>query len=275
MTIDRNTRLLLSALLLLSLGSLAGDCGTGPEYRLVWSSEFNGAAGLPPDENHWRFDIGNGSNGWGNAQLEYDTSRPENVAMDGDGCLAITAREESHEGFDYTSARIHTQGLFDHGPGRFEARIKLPRGRGIWPAFWLLGSDFGHVGWPNCGEIDIMEYRGQQPRVVMGTLHGPGYSGGQGVGGSFTHPEEGFDEEFHVFAIEWTGSGITWGIDGVAYQTFSPAHLPSGAEWVFDHPFFIILNVAVGGHFVGSPDESTVFPQTMLVDWVRVYRLES
>lgn len=274
MTIDRNARLLLVALLLFALGSIAGDCGTSPEYKLAWSSEFNGAAGEPPDPTYWRFDIGNGNNGWGNAQLEFDTNRSENVSMDGEGHLAITAREEEYEGFSYTSARIHTMGLFDHGPGRFEARIKLPVGQGIWPAFWLLGSDFSHVGWPTCGEIDIMEYRGQEPRKVHGTLHGPGYSGGSGVGGSFT-ASEGLDQDFHVYTIEWSGRGITWGVDGVAYNTITSSEIPSGTEWVYDHPFFVILNVAVGGHYVGDPDETTPFPQTMLIDWVRVYRLES
>ncbi len=149
-------------------GSITGSGCSSPtgseQIALVWSDEFDGPAGQSPDSTRWRFDVGTD---WGNAQLEYDTSRPVNVSLDGDGHLAITAREESYQGREYTSGRINTSGLFDRTRGRFEARIKLPVGQGIWPAFWLLGSDFGSVGWPACGEIDIMEYRGQYPSDVF------------------------------------------------------------------------------------------------------------
>ncbi len=235
---------------------------------LVWSDEFDGLAGQLPDSTKWQFDIGTD---WGNAQLEYDTDHPENVSLDGDGNLAITAIEESFLGSDYTSGRINTWGFFGHEQGRFEARVKLPVGQGIWPAFWLLGDNFQSVGWPTCGEIDILEYRGQEPQIVHGSLHGPGYSGGSAVTGYYYLADEGFDEGFHIFAIEWDSDSITWFVDELAYQTISSSDLPSGSPWVFDHSFFIILNVAVGGHFVGPPDASTVFPQTMLVDYVRVY----
>ena len=241
------------------------------EYTLVWEDQFDGQAGESPDPANWTYDVGNGDNGWGNAQLEFDTARQENVSLDGSGNLRITAREESYNGFDYTSARIKTQGLFSQQYGRFEARIKLPIGQGIWPAFWLLGNGIDTVGWPQCGEIDIMEYRGQEPNVVHGSLHGPGYSGGGAVTGRFTLPGAGFDQGFHVFAVEWEPESITWLVNDVVYQRRTPDDLPGGTGWVFDHPFFIILNVAVGGNFVGDPDASTVFPQTMLVDWVRVY----
>lgn len=249
---------------------LGARCGEEPvELRLAWQEDFDGPAGQSPDPGSWRFDIGTD---WGNAQLEYDTDRPQNVSLDGEGHLAITARRESYEGQEYTSGRITTRALFEQAYGRFSARIRLPVGRGIWPAFWLLGSDFETVGWPRCGEIDIMEYRGQEPNVVLGTVHGPGYSGGSSVGGIYRLQGEGFHEDFHIFSIEWSPDRITWLVDDVRFQTVTPENLPRGTEWVFDHPFFLILNVAVGGHFVGPPDASTVFPQTMLVDWVRVYK---
>lgn len=240
-----------------------------PQWELTWQDEFDGPAGQLPDASRWRFDIGTD---WGNAQLEYDTNRPENVSLDGAGHLAITAREESYQGSAYTSGRINTRDFFEQARGRFEARIRLPVGQGIWPAFWLLGANFNRVGWPECGEIDILEYRGQEPHFVHGSLHGPGYSGGSAVTGHHYVPGAGLHADFHVFAIEWDDDGIAWIVDETRYQTLTRAHLPRGADWVFDHPFFIILNVAVGGHFVGSPDASTIFPQTMLVDWVRVYR---
>jgi beta-glucanase (GH16 family) len=258
------------ALISLALALVGNGCEEqeqGPQ--LVWQDEFDGLAGESPDPTSWRFDIGTD---WGNAQLEYDTDRPDNVSLDGAGHLAITARRESYEGQEYTSGRINTYHFFAHERGRFEARIRLPVGQGIWPAFWLLGDNFETVGWPDCGEIDIMEYRGQEPRILHGSLHGPGYSGGEAV--TRRHEltgAEGLDADFHVFAVEWNTDRITWLLDDVRYFTVTPADLPEGGRWVFDHPFFVILNVAVGGHFVGPPNESTVFPQTMLVDWVRVY----
>ncbi|MEZ4386463.1 MAG: glycoside hydrolase family 16 protein [Candidatus Krumholzibacteriia bacterium] len=247
-----------------------GDGGTG-ELVLVWQDEFDGPVDQSPDPTKWGYDVGNGDGGWGNQQLEFDTARPENVSLDGAGNLRIIAREEDYNGFSYTSARIKTQGKFSRAYGRFEARIQLPVGRGIWPAFWLLGDNIGTVGWPQCGEIDIMEYRGQLPSVANGALHGPGYSGGSPLTGSYTLTGAGFNEGFHVFAVEWTSNAISWSVDGTTYLTVGPGDLPGGAAWVFDHPFFIILNVAVGGNYVGDPDQTTVFPQTMLIDYVRVY----
>jgi beta-glucanase (GH16 family) len=241
--------------------------------RLLWAEEFDGAAGTLPSSAHWTFDVGTD---WGNAQLEYDTARPTNVSLDGAGHLAITARREDYMGCAYTSGRINTRGLFSQNKGRFEARMQLPTGRGLWPAFWLLGADNSTVGWPACGEIDIMEYRGQQPTVVHGSLHGPGYSGGGALTRSYTLPNSGrFDTGYHVFAVEWKTNQITYLVDGVPYQVLTPSSLPSGARWVFDHPFFIILNLAVGGNYVGPPDATTVFPQKLLVDYVRVYQVAS
>ena len=261
-----------AAALLLALLPLGCDAFGGepdPSWTLVWSDEFDGPAGQLPDPANWTFDIGTD---WGNRQLEYDTDRPENVSLDGNGNLAITARRESYRGSAYTSGRIKTQGLFERTYGRFEARIQLPTGRGLWPAFWMLGGDIDTVGWPACGEIDIMEYRGQEPGIVLGTIHGPGYSGGGGIGARYALEGARFDTGFHEFAIEWTEDGIVWFVDGRRYHAVDRGD-PAG-RWVFDHPFFILLNVAVGGSFVGPPGESTTFPQSMLVDWVRVYRAD-
>jgi beta-glucanase (GH16 family) len=267
------SRVLALAALALALVVSGIGCGEDdPEWQLVWQDEFQGPAGGLPDSSFWGFDIGTD---WGNAQLEYDTDRPENCSLDGAGNLAITARQETYQGRSYTSARINTWQRFEQTRGRFVARIRLPVGRGIWPAFWLLGSNFGAVGWPECGEVDIMEYRGQEPLIVHGSLHGPGYSGGRAVTQRFVKSGDGFDADFHVFEVEWSRDRITWKIDDAAYASVTPANLPPGGRWVFEHPFFVILNVAVGGHFVGPPDATTVFPQTMLVDWVRVFRYGS
>lgn len=253
----------------LALLGCGGDRGQPRgEMTLTWQDEFDGPEGQPPDTSRWRYDIGTD---WGNAQLEFDTDRTQNVSLDGEGHLRITARREDYQGREYTSGRINTYRKFAQTRGRFEARIHLPEGAGIWPAFWLLGANFEDVGWPQCGEIDIMEYRGQEPDILHGSLHGPGYSAGHAVTGSTRLPEGGFPDGFHVFGVEWSEDAITWTLDGEAYRTVTTADLPGGAAWVFDHPFFVILNVAVGGHFVGPPDANTTFPQTMRVDWVRVW----
>jgi beta-glucanase (GH16 family) len=265
------TQLLLAVAGWIVIGMVLDGCRnepTRPAWSLLWQDEFEGAAGQAPDPAHWGYDIGTD---WGNAQLEYDTSRPENVSLDGAGHLAIVARKEPYLGSAYTSARINTRGFFQQEHGRFEARIKMPSGRGLWPAFWLLGSDFGSVGWPACGEIDIVEYRGQEPAIVHGSLHGPGYSGGSALTGQYQLASGGFDGDFHVFAVEWTGDRITYLVDGIAYQSIRRTDIPPSSPWAFDHPFFVILNLAVGGNYVGPPGASTTFPQTMLVDYVRVY----
>lgn len=253
--------------------TLAASIGCGEEsppveYGLVWQDEFDGPAGQRPDSTRWQFDVGTD---WGNAQLEYDTNRAHNVSLDGRGNLAIVARREDFAGQPYTSGRIKTKDRFERTYGRFEARIKLPVGQGIWPAFWMLGANIDEVGWPRCGEIDIMEYRGQEPRVLHGTVHGPGYQGDLSLGTRHVLAQGGFHLGFHVFAVEWSEDSIVWQVDGHTYHTVTPADLPPGTEWVFDAPFFILLNVAVGGRWVGAPDENTAFPQTMLVDWVRVH----
>jgi beta-glucanase (GH16 family) len=249
---------------------------TGGGWTLSWSDEFEGPAGAPVDATRWTFDVGGG--GWGNRELESYTDRPKNARLDGDGALVIDVLREEHTGpdgiaRDYTSARLKTQGLFAQTYGRFEARLKLPRGRGIWPAFWMLGTDITSAGWPACGEIDIMEHLGHEPAVAYSNVHGPGYSGAGGLGNSLRLPGgQGFGDGFHVFSVEWEPNVLRFFVDGQLYHTRTPAHLPAGSRWVFDHPFFLILNVAVGGDWPGPPDAATVFPQQMLVDYVRVYR---
>jgi len=247
----------------------------GP-WVLSWSDEFDGAAGASIDRSRWTFDIG--GDGWGNEELETYTDRPRNASLDGNGRLVIEADRERLTGPDghereFTSARLKSQGLFSQANGRFEARMKIPRGQGLWPAFWMLGADIESVGWPACGEIDIMENIGKEPATVHGTFHGPGYSGAAGPGAPYVLPGGApFAEDFHIFAIEWEPSAVRWYVDGNLYETRTPADLPAGTRWVFDHPFFIIMNVAVGGSWPGAPDATTVFPQRMLVDYVRVYK---
>ncbi|MEI7492859.1 MAG: glycoside hydrolase family 16 protein [Bacteroidota bacterium] len=241
-------------------------------WQLVWSDDFNGSAGTSPDPSKWGFDIGNGPNhdGWGNAELEYYTNRPANACLDGNGNLVITARAESYSGSGFTSARIKTLGLLDQTYGRFEARLKTPWGPGIWPAFWLLGSNVDSLGWPQSGEIDIMELRGQKPNIINGTVHGPGYSGAAGITKSFAFENDRFDVNYHVFAVEWGADFIDFFVDSTLYQEITPGKVTG--NWVFNHPFYIILNVAVGGNYVGFPSSLTPFPQTMIIDYVKVYR---
>jgi beta-glucanase (GH16 family) len=241
-------------------------------YQLVWEDDFTGLAGTSPDATKWTYDIGigPGNDGWGNNELEYYTDRPENASLDGAGNLAITARSESFGGRSFTSARLNTKGIFAQTYGRFEARIKMPWGPGIWPAFWMLGANIDEVAWPQCGEIDIMEYRGQEPTLVHGSLHGPGYSGGAAITKSFSYTNDRFDVGFHLFAVEWGENYIDYYVDDTLYQRITPEDVPG--EWVYNQPFFIILNVAVGGNYVGFPTPQTLFPQTMLVDYVKVYK---
>lgn len=216
----------------------------------------------------WDFDIGTGNNGWGNNELQYYTDRPENVTVQ-NGKLLITARQEAFEGSSFTSARLLTKDLFEQRYGRFEARIRLPYGQGIWPAFWMLGADIDENPWPGAGEIDIMEYRGQDPSVLIGSVHGPGYSGGNAISKQYTLQNDRFDTGFHVFGIEWGPEYINFYVDDVLYNQITPDDVTG--TWVFNKPFYILMNVAVGGSFVGSPNAETVFPQTMVVDYVRVY----
>ena len=236
-------------------------------WKVVWSEEFNGAAGTSPDSAKWNYDLGGG--GWGNQELESYTSSTNNVYQDGNGNLVIQALKTP--GNTYTSARLKTQDKFSVTYGRVEARIKVPYGQGIWPAFWMLGADIAATGWPNCGEIDIMENIGREPSMIHGTVHGPGYSGGNGIGGPYTLPGGAkFADDFHVYGVEWAPGTITFFVDGLKYFSASDTKIPKGTTWVYQHPFFLLLNVAVGGSWPGNPDATSTFPQQMLVDWVRV-----
>ena len=256
--------------------ALAACASPAPAPSAVWQDEFDGPAGASFDRTKWVADTG--GHGFGNQERQFYTTRPENVALDGDGHLVITARAEApstpyqcwYGSCGYTSTRLKTQGLFARAYGRFEARLRVPRGQGLWPAFWMLGANIDAVGWPQSGEIDIMENIGREPSIVHGTVHGPGYSGAGGLGHSYTLSGGAYADDFHVFAIEWQPNEIRWYIDGRQYHRLTAADVPNGA-WVFDHPFFLLLNVAVGGAWPGDPDASTTFPQQMIVDYVRVY----
>ncbi|HUC53358.1 MAG TPA: glycoside hydrolase family 16 protein [Candidatus Cybelea sp.] len=266
------------ALLLLSCGSATPMQSPPPPagYTLAWSDEFNGADGTSPDSSKWTYDTG--GSGWGNNELECYTNLTQNAQMKG-GNLVITAMHQPayacSDGTtrDYTSARLKTEGLFNQAYGRFEARIKIPAGQGMWPAFWMLGNNIGSVGWPKCGEIDIMENVGKEPGTVHGSLHGPSTSGPTSDATlSFSLPAgQNFADSFHLYAIEWQPGLVSFFVDSNLYATFRQSQWPAGGTWVFDHPFFIILNVAVGGSWPGSPDSTTIFPQQMLVDYVRAY----
>lgn len=261
----KTSALFIRCTFLLSALFILGGCeDTGLEkrtYQLTWQDEFD-VPGMP-DATKWVIETGGG--GWGNNELQTYTNDPQNVVV-ADGALKITA---VRSGNSFTSARIKTQGLFEEAYGRFEASIKLPWGPGIWPAFWMLGADIATNPWPQCGEIDIMEYRGQQPNIIHGSVHGPGYSGGAAITKSFGFQNKRFDTDYHLFAVEWGADFIQYFVDDVLYQEIKPGDLTG--EWVFDHPFFMLLNLAVGGDYVGFPVEATPFPQTMYVDYVRVY----
>jgi beta-glucanase (GH16 family) len=246
---------------------ITGACGSSSDgdtrpYQLVWSDEFDGAS---LDATKWGIETGNS---FGTGQQDYDTDRPENVSV-ANGSLVLTARKEPYSGQQYTSGRIASSGKLERQYGRFEARIKIPTGQGMWPAFWLLGSDYSQVGWPQCGEIDVMENRGADTTTVLGSLHAPG-----GASYSQTFRLQGgarFDGDFHVFAVEWEPGTVRWYVDGSLYETRSADTLPRTQTWVFDHPFFVILDLAVGGSFGGDVQDATPFPQAMIVDYVRVY----
>jgi beta-glucanase (GH16 family) len=235
-------------------------------YTLIWQDEFNGPA---VEASKWVCEIGN-NNGWGNNELEYYTNRPENVKID-NGNLIITAKKESYSGKDYTSARLKTQGKFSCKYGKIESRIKLPYGQGIWPAFWMLGTNISTVGWPKCGEIDIMEMiggSGSRDRTVYGTAHWDN-NGHQSYGKNYSTPSGKFADGYHKFAITWDAKKIVWSFDDVEYCTLD---ITSAALSAFQENYFILLNLAIGGNWPGNPDSATVFPQTMSVDYVRVYR---
>lgn len=231
-------------------------------WTLVWQDEFEGAE---INTAYWTHEIG--GHGWGNAELQYYTDFAANSFIE-DGHLIIQALEEEYDGRAYTSARLITMDKVEVTYGRVEARLQLPHGRGIWPAFWMMGADFPDIGWPLSGEIDIVEHIGQEPETVYAHIHGPGYSRNESVGAAFDLGRPA-SERFYEFAIEWEEEEIRWYVDDLLVFTVVPDDLPG--DWVFDHPFFLVLNLAVGGHWPGPPDETTQFPQRLVVDYVRVY----
>jgi beta-glucanase (GH16 family) len=250
--------------------------GSAKWPRLIWSDNFNGPAGAQPNPSKWGFDTG--GKGWGNKELEYYTPRPANAELDGRGHLVITARAESYTGPDgvtrsYTSARMQTLHEFQFQYGLIEARIKIPAGQGLLPAFWTLGNNAyeSTAAWPGSGEIDTMEVVGSKPNVLHGTIHGPWPWAGNQVSGSLQVPTS-LASGFHIYGVEWEPERISFMLDGLVYETITPADLPSGAPWPFQHPFFLLLDLAVGGEWPGSPNASTHFPARMLVDWVRIWQ---
>ena len=262
--------------------TLAPTTSTAPpppasQRPLTWSDEFGRAAGTGPDRARWNFDTG--SYGWHTEELQVYTDSTRNAVHDGQGHLVITARRENPGGYvcpggpcAYSSARLNTNGTFAQRYGRFEVRMRIPYGQGIWPAFWLLGDDFDEVGWPASGEIDVMENVGKQPNKAWATVHGPGYSGAEGLTQDRDAPEA-LADDFHTYAVEWSPGLLVFLLDGVEYHRVVPADV-GGDRWVFDKPYHLLLNVAVGGQWPGAPDASTRFPQSLIVDWVRVWAYE-
>jgi uncharacterized protein (TIGR03437 family) len=251
-------------------------------WQLVWSDEFNGVAGSPPNPSNWNFDLGGG--GWGNGEAETYTNSASNVFQDGNGNLVIRANKDAQG--NYTSTRLQTGAPgastrtadLSWQYGLIEARIKLPFGKGVWPAFWMLGENIGTVGWPTCGEVDIMENFGtfhNNATINNGTPHGPGFQNVASLSASYSLPfGETVYDDYHMYAIQWSQDSIVWSVDGIAYNTVTPASLPAGGQWVFNAPAFLLLNLAIGGQstFLGTPDAAVAFPQEMLVDYVRVYQ---
>jgi beta-glucanase (GH16 family) len=254
----------------------------GPQgWNLVWSDEFDDPAGTSPNPAKWGYEIGdgtvNGIPGWGNDELQYYTDSTENAATDGLGNLVITAREADgsllcyYGPCEYTSARLASKYKAEFAYGRIESRILLPNGGdGLWPAFWSLGTDIDRVDWPQTGEIDFMEYVSRISNEIFGTIHGPGYSGGQAFGNIYDFGEPAYTTA-HTFAIEWQPDLMKWYVDGVLYHSATPADVAPN-EWVFNDPVYLLLNLAVGGNFGGAVDPDTVFPQEYKIDYVHVYQ---
>lgn len=268
--------LLIIIILMLSASTVSAQY---ENRKLTFSDEFNAEKNTPVDATKWTHEIG--GKGWGNQELQYYTDSIENSFHDGKGSLVIKVIEKDlpedefkcwYGKCKYTSARLVTNKKFTQKYGRFETRIKIPKGQGMWAAFWMLGDNFDTVGWSKCGEIDIMENIGREPKTVHGTIHGPGYEGAKGIGKAYKLKGDSiFADDFHVYAVEWKKNKIKWYVDGKHYFTMTPNKLPKDKEWVYDHPFFMLLNLAVGGPWGGNPDKTTVLPQEMLIDYVRVY----
>jgi len=291
------THLVLVAFATLALSILAACGGTGGiapllpvdttttprpiTWNLVWSDEFDGAAGASVDQAKWSFDLGDGCTvgicGWGNNEKEYYTNAPENVSLDGQGHLAIVARPAvlnttCYYGIcRYTSAKITTRGKMNAAPGRVEARIRIPAGQGLWPAFWMLGNDFASVGWPASGELDIMENKGSAPNTSSSAIHGPGYSGNTPFAHANVVSPGTLADNYHLYAVEWDAAGANFYVDGTLHYAVYRADIQRYGTSILDKPYYIILNLAVGGNFDGDPKSDSILPATMLVDYVRVY----
>ena len=258
-----------------------GSTPTG-EWLQVWSDEFDGAAGARIDSMKWRHDTADGcaagNCGWGNAEKQYYTDSPENIALNGQGQLMIVARRAPpgltcHYGpCRYTSAKVTTRGKMYVAPGRLEARIQLPAGQGLWPAFWMLGRDFPATPWPECGELDVMENRGSRPTTTSSAVHGPGYSGNTPFAHAHSPARGNFSDAFHIFAVEWDSLHVRFFVDDTVHYAVTRGELERFGKSILDQSFFLLLNLAVGGTFDGDPTSDAIFPATMLVDYVRVYR---
>ncbi len=250
----------------------------------IWSAEFDGVAGARIDSTKWRYDTADGcaagNCGWGNDEKEYYTDSPDNIALNGQGQLLIVARRAPagltcHYGpCRYTSAKVTTRGKVEVSPGRVEARIKLPAGQGLWPAFWMLGHGFPAAPWPECGELDIMENRGSAPATTSSALHGPGYSGNTPFAHAYSLPQGTFADDFHAFSVEWDSLSVRFFVDDTVHYVVTRGDVQHVGKSVLDQPYFLILNLAVGGTFDGDPASDAIFPATMLVDYVRVYKRE-
>lgn len=252
----------------------SGDEWAGPRgnWVEVFRDDFDGDAGSAPDPSFWNTLVQEVNQ---NQEAEYYTDRRANSFLDGSGHLVIRALRETLGSRSFTSARLDTKGHVEPKYGRIAARIRMPRGKGVWPAFWLLGSTFSSTGWPACGEMDVVELRGSQPDRALGSIHGPEYFGGTALSRLFELQGSSFADDFHVFSIEWTAEGIRWLVDERVYHVRTPAGLSQlGKTWVFDQPFFVILNLAVGGQFDGEPTRDTTFPCDMVIDYVVVSKLE-
>ena len=247
----------------------------------VWSDEFDGPAGASIDNTKWSYETTDGCQqgicGWGNNEKEYYSSASENISLNGQGQLMIVARRAApgltcyYGPCLYTSAKITTRGKVLAQPGRVEARIKLPAGQGLWPAFWMLGHDSPATPWPACGELDIMENKGSQPTTTSSALHGPGYSGATPFAHSHDLASGVLADDFHTFAVEWDSLHVRFFVDDTAHYGITRDAVERYGKSVLDQPFFLILNLAVGGNFDGDPRSDAIFPATMLVDYVRVY----
>ncbi len=238
-------------------------------YTLAWNDEFDENT---LNKNDWNIEHGN-NNGWGNHELEYYTSSPKNVYISG-GNLVIEARKEKRDNFSYSSARINTKGKREFLYGRIDMRAKLPVDKGMWPALWLLGSNISEVGWPKCGEIDVMELIGKNPKEVVGSFHWLKSGAAEGtINNKYDLRGEDFSEKFHVYSLIWLRDSMQILVDNSPYVKVARQDFNDGV-YPFDKPFFLLFNVAVGGDWPGNPVSTTTFPQKMLVDYVRYYRLD-